>query len=543
MAPSAFAGTNDNVTGWIWSGSVGWISMNCTNPVLPADPIGTCATVDYGVTLEDAGGTPAVANLQGYAWSETVGWVCFGTTCAGTTPEGAASYAQYRELSGGKADQFWGWAKVLALGNDGWIALNCDKDLGADECGTANYYVGLNSATGDFNPGVQVYDHFGWNGTNEGTGIGWIDFSIATTSWAPANLGTIRRPAGIYEPQSYGGACVTDANCTVAPHFKCNTGINTCVLPGTHISPFEISFVNFSGAQDSFLECEILLPDNSRRLLNKILSATVMNGSEELSYTILPGDATVQNSLWYITTCRLAGLRNSTDCTSDAMCSPGGICEEPAGKCRDILAQSNKRRPIFAHSNAWTGLGANQDQYSAIKCNAGFPNNYFKNAAQCDFTADASFALSMRRGIPVEGDCDDLVDNDGNGQVDCADRYCLGISYQCSGAMLPRNVCTWGQANDWIDEAQTIPLDDCSAVPEGSGICCSKQPLVQGSAQSHIVDGLECTLGDSNDGYYDCSCLAAAQFNASPTDDCFAPGAQPGTGDLCCDAGSNVIKL
>ena len=65
--------------------------------------------------------------------------------------------------------------------------------------------------------------------------------------------------------------------------------------------------------------------------------------------------------------------------------------------------------------------------------------------------------------------------------------------------------------------------------------------LFEGAAQTNIVDGLECRVGDQNDGYFDCSCTGAAQFNASGTDDCFSPGAQ--AGDLCCDADDTVKKL
>src|SRR5688500_2719379 len=81
FAPAAFAGSADNVTGWAWSGSVGWISMNCTNTA-------TCGTVNYGVTINDSTTCGDCGDLQGYAWSETLGWICFGTTCSGTAPDG-----------------------------------------------------------------------------------------------------------------------------------------------------------------------------------------------------------------------------------------------------------------------------------------------------------------------------------------------------------------------------------------------------------------------------------------------------------------------
>lgn len=530
FAPTAMAGTADNVWGWAWSGTAGWISMNCTD-------LGTCATVDYGVRIEDVSGSPGDANLRGYAWSETVGWICFGVTCTGTTPEGAASYAQYRDSHNGKTDQFWGWAKVVAYGGDGWIALNCDKDAGADDCAASNYYSGFDAATGVFNPG-GANSHWAWSGNSDGTGLGWIEMGGVNSSWVFARLGKVLRPAGVYEPQSLGGVCVTDTNCTVGPHYKCNTSIGRCVLPGTHLSTFPIVFQDFSASTGQFLECEILLPDASKRLLSKTLTypappGRVVNGTETLSYIVQPADTVQQNTLWYLSVCRLAGVTTATVCASDAACAAAEICDETAGRCRGVIASTLKPKPIFAHGNEWTGLGADEDQYQAIKCSAGFPDNYFKNAAICDFTADASFALSMRRGIPIEGDCGDGVDNDGNGQSDCADRYCKGISYLCPGATLPRAACTWGQSGDGVD--------DCSSPSYVDGdLCCTRQPASQGAPLSQIVDGLECTVGDPKDGYFDCSCKVAAQFDASPTDDCFAPGYQ--SGDLCCDADSNVVK-
>jgi hypothetical protein len=50
------------VTGWAWSDTIGWISLNCSD-------LGTCATSNYGLS-KAANGT-----LSGYAWSDNVGWV------------------------------------------------------------------------------------------------------------------------------------------------------------------------------------------------------------------------------------------------------------------------------------------------------------------------------------------------------------------------------------------------------------------------------------------------------------------------------------
>lgn len=555
IAPGALAGTGDNLTGWIWSGTAGWISLNCTNPQPPDNPTGTCATADYGVTMTSAGGATTAAEITGYAWSETVGWICFGTTCGvapadADAPEGVKPYAQYRASHAVGAttmtDQLWGWARVLSLGNEGWISLNCANPLpGLPEgnCGVSSrYYVGFNTETRFFNPGplsnpgTPIHAHFAWSGTDSGTGLGWIDFSSAHSDWAPASLGKISRPAGVVEPPSFGATCTSNANCTVSPHLRCDTSLATprCVIPGTHKTMLEITFAEFSAGKDNWLECEVLMSNGSRRVFGKVLPVNYSKESTSLIYAVDKDDPAASNELWYITACRLAGPRKVAVCASDAACGAGAICEEQGGVnlCRDVILSSDRVRPVYAHPPVWTGLGAAEDQFAAIMCNAGFPDNYFRNAAQCDFTADASFALSMRRGVPVEGNCGDTLDNDGNGQTDCDDRYCKGISYLCDNATLPRTMCTWRMPNDNVD--------DCDQRALGAGLCCSNQPIRSGSTMSHIVDGLECRLNDPKDGYFDCSC-DSSRWSANSTDDCYAPGAEQG--DLCCDSDSNVIKL
>lgn len=493
----AVAGVGDNVSGWAWSGTAGWVATNCL-------ALGTC-TPDFGVKLTSVPGSKA--NLTGYAWSETFGWICFGTTCGGTSPEGAAPYAQYRAEWNGKQDQVYGWAQVVSLGADGWLSLNCDHDNDAhDECAISNYFIALDTSTGNFTKGV-FNDHWAWGGNSVGTGLGWVDMSAVSTSWVPAGIGRVVRPEGIYEPLAAG-------------------------LPGTHLFAFEIMLADTWASAGQRAECDLALPDGSTRTAGTDVTATLRGGVLAVDYSMGPSDTVQQNKIWYITTCRLADAPGATPCASDAGCQPAGVCDESAGFCRQILYSTERKLPVFTHGNEWSGLEASEDQYAAVKCHAGFPGSYFKNAAQCDFAGDASFALTMRRGMPLEGYCADGIDNDGNGQIDCEDRYCQGISYRCQ--TLPRTTCLWGQEDDGVG--------DCTASGYAFGeLCCGRQPLFEGAAQTNIVDGLECRVGDQNDGYFDCSCTGAAQFDASGTDDCFSPGAQ--AGDLCCDADDTVKKL
>ncbi|MBU0624830.1 hypothetical protein KKF05_00640 [Patescibacteria group bacterium] len=492
---TAQAGLAENVSGWAWSGSVGWISLNCTNN-------DTCDSVDYGVTLVDIEELEGWADLFGWAWSETVGWICFGQTCGGVTPEGGPAYAQYRDFYEDRSDEIYGWARIESLGDDGWISLNCDN---LNECAASNYHLVIDPLSGNFTQGL-FSDHWAWGGNDEVEGAGWVDFSWTQTLWTASRLGTILRPEGIYEPENV-------------------------ALRGTHLSLVQIGFVGLSAAQDFLLECDLTLADGSRRQLRKVLPETIRDGVESLEYAVTNLDAITENTLWTIDACRIGGYLSLINCVSDAQCAVDQFCDEIGGFCRTRVREKVRKWPIFTHSNTWLGLGLNEDQYNALRCQAGFAGNYFNNSANCDFPGDASFSLLMRRGVPLEGNCHDGLDNDGNGEIDCADRYCRGISYRCQ--TLPRTFCLWGAVGDG--------LIDCSDPAYEIGqLCCGQQPPSPVTPDiQQIVDGLECSYGDPNDGYFDCDCTSEERFNESPDDDCFAPGYS--AGDLCCTADSDVV--
>jgi len=486
----------ENVYDWAWSGSIGWISMNNCNQ------IGSCGPTDYGVTLVDVEGQEGWADLYGWAWSETIGWICFGQTCSGTTPEGVAPYAQFRDDYNGKEDNIYGWAKIDSLGNDGWISLNCEN---LNECGASNYHTVIDPDSGQFTKGMFA-DHWAWGGTEFVEGAGWLDFSSVVTTWTVSSLGDIRRPEGVFEP------------------FDSNAR-------GTHLFDLTVDFIGMSAVEDFLLECDIRRPDNSLLVMQKIMTETVRGGDESVTYTIQPGESVEENKLWIMEACRIGGYLTSTACTTNAECTPFQFCDETNGFCRIKVREKVRKWPIFTHSNTWTGLDADEDQYDALRCHSGFPGNYFNNAANCDFPGDASFSLLMRRGVPVEGYCHDGIDNDGNGETDCADRYCQGISYRCQ--TLPRTFCVWGATGD--------NLIDCTDPTYETGeLCCSKQSRsATETDQQHIVNGLECAYGDPKDGYFDCDCTTTGRFDESPTDDCFAPGYT--SGDLCCTQNNDVV--
>ncbi|MBE7525568.1 hypothetical protein HS096_04260 [candidate division WWE3 bacterium] len=157
--PPAQATASENVEGWAWSSTGGWLSMNNTNAGAGGG--------SYGVHID-----PVTKMMTGYAWSDNQGWVCFGSSCAGTTPAGGAYSAS---VDG--SNRVRGWAQFLNLGSpDGAISLNCLDTGGGGSCGTSSYGPTINFAS---NP--ATFSGFAWHGaTGSGIGWGWIDFSFVT---------------------------------------------------------------------------------------------------------------------------------------------------------------------------------------------------------------------------------------------------------------------------------------------------------------------------------------------------------------------------
>ncbi|MCK4539940.1 hypothetical protein KAU09_02175 [Candidatus Parcubacteria bacterium] len=167
----------DNVSGWAWNSNVGWISFNsddCNNDGSNYDgtPAGCPAAgtlfFDYGVNIDIGTG-----DFSGYAWNNNVGWISFnrcGTdgNCATADGDTGDPLPLADDPGGGNgpiakfvSGDILGWAKILSMGNDGWIRF---------DHGQAGF-----EATGDV--ATNELDGFAWNRNGDGTGIGWISFS------------------------------------------------------------------------------------------------------------------------------------------------------------------------------------------------------------------------------------------------------------------------------------------------------------------------------------------------------------------------------
>ncbi|MBI4276508.1 PKD domain-containing protein [Candidatus Uhrbacteria bacterium] len=131
-----------NVWGWAWSSTIGWVHFGSA----PGE-----APTNYRVTHDTASGA-----LGGYAWSSNIGWVHAAPTSG--YPEAPAKGATVN--ASGVVE---GWMRITAIANasaseaggwNGWIKMS-----------GSNYGVALNQKTG-------VFTGFAWSPE-----IGWIAFN------------------------------------------------------------------------------------------------------------------------------------------------------------------------------------------------------------------------------------------------------------------------------------------------------------------------------------------------------------------------------
>jgi hypothetical protein len=214
-----------SLRGYAWSDTVGWISLHCANT-------NSCAIVDYGIRV-DADGV-----LSGKAWSEHIGWVSADMADLAGCPEGDC-FARFE----GRA--LAGWLRALAGGTS--------------QSGGWDGFISLSGSDPDYNPTLSggSFSGYAWGDTN----VGWVDFSHATSDFAPdvcLNLPGIQpaAPDGYYED---GGQCYEacsiqyscsgqsiqrrETNCSVNHHATCTpplfcvAGSAVCLSPSPVFNP------------------------------------------------------------------------------------------------------------------------------------------------------------------------------------------------------------------------------------------------------------------------------------------------------------------
>lgn len=427
-----------NVSGWAWSGTLGWISVDCNS-----DPTGcTGAGGDYGLDLDDQG------NLSGWAWSSNAGWICFGATCDGAvgappagTPSSPADSADHYcpgfvpcALYDTNDHELHGWAYVLSQTDGtnyrGWISLNC-TDVGTNtasprDCGSSDYGV---TYAEDATPTNGEMYGYAWNGNGDDTGSGWIKFGCGephSSCGAPGSWGVISTwiATGWVDLKPIEGVYSPSPPPTV----------------GSHLTDIKMTFTDFSAPQDSVLRCVFQTSDGTRRDLSWPITQR---------YTLEP-EFTVQYTV------------TGSDAVTDAQGNPvlwsyGSAPPDVPFGCELQATPPDQRvvsNLVAVHPSDWTFSGPEgADAVDAVRaryCLEGNVNTdpskaYFLNTdpegnvVQCDTEGDLAFTLLKARGVPVEVYCYDDADDEGNLQADCAgstlaptpDRNCRGITYLC----------------------------------------------------------------------------------------------------------------
>ena len=145
-----FGASSDNVSGWAWSETIGWISFNNTSGG---------GSINYGVNIN-----PSTGDFSGYAWSENIGWISFNRADTGNPPA-----APYNGGSGTIANldmtsrKVTGWARALSYagGWDGWIKFGGGSSVWTNQVSV---------------PIIAGPDEFrGWAWGNDV--VGWISFN------------------------------------------------------------------------------------------------------------------------------------------------------------------------------------------------------------------------------------------------------------------------------------------------------------------------------------------------------------------------------
>lgn len=202
------ADINDNVSGWIWSDNIGWISLN---------NITDGSSYNYGVNIDISTGL-----FSGYAWSDSVGWISFNRSDTGTPPgppyDGGEDFIACLDFPGVGQDcdgvvdyKVFGWARTVNTGDgwDGWIKLR-DDVVYADG-------VFLNDSTNEFE---------GWAWSDD---FGWISFN-----------------------------CIEDGTCATSdykaeyspPPNQPPTCTSLSALPTTGVTPLDVSFTGEGSDSD-----------------------------------------------------------------------------------------------------------------------------------------------------------------------------------------------------------------------------------------------------------------------------------------------------
>ncbi len=172
--PQQVSAQNANITGWMWSDNVGWVSLTCDNTT-------SCGTSAYGINQDTDG------DWEGYGWSDNIGWIKFDSGC----PSGSEGQCGSKMIT----NTLRGWARFCAGsddgacgagprpdGWDGWVSLSSTNDHNPSVAGVQTSAF----AYGPTQSGSQVTG-YAWGSTV----VGWtqmVDVTVASSSQSTLRL-------------------------------------------------------------------------------------------------------------------------------------------------------------------------------------------------------------------------------------------------------------------------------------------------------------------------------------------------------------------
>ncbi len=191
----ALATVGDNIRGWAWTPNAGWISLNDQKPHC-ASPCSSGGT--YGINMATTESIQPDGQqghtINGFAWSDNLGFICFGSSCnipacrTGGVPN---FYAYAEKITDNSPKELHGWAVICNIKEAGWISLNCEDTGACTGANTVFYKLVYNPADNKFHVATVNGSPYGYNGNNDGSGLGYISFT-------PKDAGGSLSPDGMY---------------------------------------------------------------------------------------------------------------------------------------------------------------------------------------------------------------------------------------------------------------------------------------------------------------------------------------------------------
>ena len=284
-------GSGGNVSGYLWSSTIGWISLNCNQGSSTGG--NSCGSSSYSVNVTPNSATKT-GLFSGYAWSPNIGWVSFNPSDVSACGAGAGSAvspgAQAKiDFSTGTttSGQLSGWARALA-GDSSWDGCISLRGSGYGATSTA-------SST------TYVLGGYGWGSTN----IGWVSFGYATIDFDVPSLNlSISSPA-----------LTSDGGSVSLTWTSANLATTPCTASST-INDWTGSQASGGGSQALVFGANTgttTLTRTYQLSCTSILGATVT--SSPVSVTIAPGASSGVSSLVF--------LANNAGATSPLTITPG----------------------------------------------------------------------------------------------------------------------------------------------------------------------------------------------------------------------------